>query len=67
MHADRAKPVDSITRDVVGLTKDEAEKVVMDTWDQAAGTRAPEFKVIVGAGKHGVGLRRRIIRRIEEK
>lgn len=52
--------MDSITKDVVNLTMDKAVKVAMDSWDQAVTTRALEFKIIVGYGKRGVVLKRKI-------
>ena len=44
---------------------DEAVKAVMDAWDQAVGTGAPELKIVVGLGKAGVMLRRKIVRSLE--
>lgn len=46
---------------------DEALKVVMDAWDQAVRTRAPELKILVGPGKAGTNLKRRITRGIEDE
>lgn len=42
-------------------------KVVMDAWDQAVMTRAPELKIIVGPGKAGTQLKRKITKSIEDE
>jgi len=46
---------------------DEALKAVMDAWDQAVKTRAPELKIVVGRGKAGTQLKRRIRKSLEEE
>jgi hypothetical protein len=42
-------------------------KEVMDAWDQAVRTRAPELKIIVGLGKSGTQLKRKIQKNIEDQ
>jgi len=46
---------------------DEALKAVMDAWDQVVRTRAPELKVVVGLGKAGTKLRRKITKSFEDE
>jgi hypothetical protein len=59
--------VDPITKNVEGLKGDEAMKAVMDAWDEAVRTRAPELKIIVGPGKPGTQLKRKIAKSIEDE
>jgi len=49
------------------MKADEALKAVMDAWDQAVRTRAPELKVVVGPGKPGTQLRRKITKSFEDE
>jgi len=46
---------------------DEALKAVMDAWDQAVRTRAPELKIVVGPGGAGTKLKRRITKSLEDE
>jgi len=49
------------------MKDEEALKAVMDAWDQAVKTRAPELKVVVGLGKAGTRLKRKITRSLEDE
>ena len=62
-----ATPADPIMRNLEGLKADEAMKVVKDAWDQAVRTHAPELKIIVGPGKPGTQLKRKITKSIEDE
>ena len=46
---------------------DEALRAVMVAWDQAVKTRAPELKIVVGPGKLGAQLKRRVTRNLEDE
>lgn len=46
---------------------DEALKAVMVAWDQAVKTRAPELKIVVGPGKPGTQLKRKITKSLEDE
>ena len=61
------KAADPITKNLEGLKNDEAMKAVMDAWDEAVRTRAPELKIIVGPGKPGTQLKRKITKSIEDE
>lgn len=61
------KPTDPITKNIEGMKGDEAVKAVMDAWDQAIRTRAPELKIVVGPGKTGTRLKREIAKSIEDE
>lgn len=60
-------PADAITKNIVGLKGEEATKAVMDAWDQAVKTRAPELKILVGLDKAGTTLRRKITKSLEKE
>ena len=60
-------PADPITKNIEGMKGDEALKIVMDAWDQAVRTGAPELKVVVGPGKAGTQLKRKITRGFEDE
>ena len=66
-HAEDLKPAEPITKNIEGLRGDEALKVVMDAWGQAVRTRAPELKIVVGLGKSGTQIKRKIVERLKEK
>lgn len=59
--------MDPITKNVEGMKGDEALKTVMAAWDQVIKTRAPELKVLVGPGKAGTQLKRKITRSFEDE
>jgi hypothetical protein len=61
------KPADPITKNIEGLKGDEAMKAVMDAWDQAVRTKAPELRIRVGTNKVGTQLKRRITKSFEEQ
>ena len=61
------KPADPITKNIEGMKADEALKAVMDAWDQAVRTRAPELKIVVGLGKAGTQLKRKITKSLEDE
>ena len=46
---------------------DEALKAVKDAWDQGVRTRAPELKVVVGLGRAGTLLRRKVTKSLLEE
>lgn len=46
---------------------DEALKVVRDAWDQGVKTHAPELKILVGPGKAGTTIRRKITKSLEDE
>lgn len=54
-------------KDVGGMKSDEALKVVLDAWDQAVKTRAPELKIIVGSSKRRTKLKSEITKSLEDK
>ena len=66
-HAENLKPAEPITKNIEGLKGDEALKVVMDAWEQAVRTRAPELKIVVGLSKPGTQIRRKIVKCLVEK
>ena len=66
-HTVPTKPANPITKNIEGLKGDEAIKSVMDAWDQAVKTRAPELKIVVGIGKPGTQLKRRITKALEDR
>lgn len=49
------------------MKDDEALKAVMVAWDQAVKTRAPELKIVVGSGKPGTKLKRKITKSLEDE
>ena len=61
------KPADPITKNVGGMSCDEALKAVMDAWDQAVRTRAPELNIVVGLGKAGTQLKWKITKSLEDE
>ena len=58
---------DPIIKNVEGMKGDEALKAVRDAWDQAVKTRAPELKIVVGPGKAGHVLKRKITKILEHE
>jgi len=42
-------------------------KAVMDAWDQAVRTRAPELKIVVGPGPAANKLKRKITKSLEDE
>jgi hypothetical protein len=61
------KPAEPITKSIEGLEGEDALKAVMDAWDQAVSTHAPELKILVGLGKPGTQLKRKIMRCLKEE
>ena len=66
-HVDPTEPASPITKNVEGMKSEEAVKTVMDAWDQAVRIRAPELKIVVGLGKAGTQLKRRITKSLEDE
>ena len=56
-----------MVRILLGCTSLPAMKAVLDAWDQAVRTRAPELKILVGPGKPGTQLKRKITKGIEDE
>lgn len=67
LSANPKNPADPITRNVEGMKNEEAVKAVMDAWDQAVSTRAPELKILFGPGKSGTQMKRKIQKSIEDQ
>ena len=42
-------------------------KAVTDAWDKVVSTRAPELKIVVGPGKPGTQLKRKIQKTMEDQ
>jgi hypothetical protein len=61
------EPADPVTKNIEGMKGDEALKAVKDAWDQAVRTHAPELKILVGPGKAGTQLKRKITKNLEDE
>lgn len=46
---------------------DEAVKAVKDAWNQGVRTGAPELKIVVGLGKAGTQLKRKVTKSLEDE
>jgi len=49
------------------MKNEEALKAVMDAWDQAVKTHAPKLTIVVGLGRAGTQLKRKVTKSLEDK
>lgn len=56
-----------ITKNIEGMKGEEALRVARDVWDEAVRARAPQLRFIVGLGKAGTQLKRKIVKSLEDE